>query len=172
MKRARLFLFCLSASLSACAPPVEERSAPPPSSAEPSFYRSLARAGAAVDQDAARDMISQYRRNNGLGALALDDRLSAAAQRLADEMASRSAVVPQSALNLERRLEAAGVQTKSGAANVSAGYQTLAEAFSGWRQSPPHNARMLAAGARRMGLATAYAKKGKYRVYWALLLAD
>ena len=170
MKRAYLFPLCVALLLAACAPPVEERSSPPPG--EPSFYRSLARADAVVDQDAARDMISQYRRNNGLGALALDDSLSATAQRLADEMASRSAVVPQSALKLERRLETAGVHAKVAVANVSAGYHTLAEAFSGWRQSPPHNARMLFAGARRMGLATAFAKNGKYRVYWALVLAD
>ena len=57
------------------------------------------------------------------------------------------------------------------AANLSAGYHTLAEAFSGWRDSPSHNAVMLDPTATRMGIATAYAPGSKYKVYWALLVA-
>ena len=56
-------------------------------------------------------------------------------------------------------------------ANLSAGYHTLAEAFSGWRDSPPHRAVMLAPEAKRMGIATAYAPGSKYKVYWALLVS-
>jgi len=48
----------------------------------------------------------------------------------------------------------------------------LAEAFSGWRQSPAHNGRMLDARARRMGLAAVYAPGSKFKVFWALVLAD
>ena len=55
--------------------------------------------------------------------------------------------------------------------NVSAGYHTLAEAFSGWRDSPPHNANMLAKGMKRMGIASAYAPGAKYKVFWTLILA-
>ena len=56
-------------------------------------------------------------------------------------------------------------------ANLSAGYHTLAEAFSGWRESAPHDATMLDPRATRMGIATAYAPGSKYKVYWALLTA-
>ena len=56
-------------------------------------------------------------------------------------------------------------------ANLSAGYHTLAEAFSGWRESAPHDATMLAPRATKMGIATAYAPGSKYKVYWALLTA-
>ena len=66
-----------------------------------------------------------------------------------------------------QRLGYAGAQ-----ANLSAGYHTLAEAFSGWRDSPAHNAVMLAPRATRMGIATAYAPNSKYKVYWALLVAE
>ena len=55
--------------------------------------------------------------------------------------------------------------------NVGAGYHTLAEAFSGWRDSPPHRANMLNRGVTRMGIATAYAPASKYKVFWALILA-
>ena len=52
--------------------------APPPSSG-PSFYDRLAASGASVDPVAARDMISIYRRNNGLGGLMIDPALQRAA---------------------------------------------------------------------------------------------
>ena len=55
--------------------------------------------------------------------------------------------------------------------NISAGYRTLAEAFSGWRDSPPHRANMLNASVTRMGIAAVYAPSSKYKVFWALILA-
>jgi uncharacterized protein YkwD len=69
------------------------------------------------------------------------------------------------------RLKLAGYRPKVAAENIGAGYHTLAEAFSGWRDSPPHRENMLLAGASRIGIAAAYAPKSKYRVFWALILA-
>jgi len=57
------------------------------------------------------------------------------------------------------------------AENIGAGYHTLAEAFSGWRDSGPHRANMLLAGATRIGIAAIYTPTSKYKVYWALILA-
>ena len=70
------------------------------------------------------------------------------------------------------RLKAAGYDAKIAAENIGAGYHTLAEAFSGWRDSPPHRANMLLKGATRMGIAAVYTPKSKYKVYWALELAE
>jgi uncharacterized protein YkwD len=47
----------------------------------------------------------------------------------------------------------------------------LAEAFSGWRESPQHNRVLLDSRATRIGIATAYAPNSKYKVYWALAVA-
>jgi uncharacterized protein YkwD len=47
----------------------------------------------------------------------------------------------------------------------------LAEAFSGWRDSPPHRENMLLKGATRIGIAAVYTPRSKYKVYWALILA-
>jgi uncharacterized protein YkwD len=69
-------------------------------------------------------------------------------------------------------MKASGYDAKSAVENVGAGYHTLAEAFSGWRDSPPHNKNMLTPGVTRMGIATAFAPKSKYKVYWALVLAQ
>ena len=54
---------------------------------------------------------------------------------------------------------------------VSAGYRTLAEAFSGWRDSPQHNAVMLAPAGTRLGVAAVDRPGAKYRVYWVLVVA-
>jgi uncharacterized protein YkwD len=48
----------------------------------------------------------------------------------------------------------------------------LAEAFSGWRDSPPHRANMLKPGVTRMGIAAVYAPNSKYKVFWTLIMAS
>ena len=53
--------------------------------------------------------------------------------------------------------------------NVSAGYHTLAEAFSGWRDLPPHKANMLKNGVTKLGIAASYAPNTKYKVFWTLI---
>ena len=73
---------------------------------------------------------------------------------------------------LAQRLKGAQLTRRHAVENVSAGYHTLAEAFSGWRQSPPHNANMLDPAVRRMGIATAYVPGSKYHVFWALVLTE
>ncbi|MCB5174403.1 CAP domain-containing protein [Microvirga lenta] len=133
----------------------------------PSFYLSMAKADAVVDAAAARDMISAYRRNNGLGPLTIDPGLQAAAEAEANAMAG--ADKPSSADALKARLAASGF--KAPAANLSAGYHTVAEAFSGWRESPQHNRVLLDPRATRIGIATAYRPNSKYKVYWVLAVA-
>ena len=70
------------------------------------------------------------------------------------------------------RLKGGGYRAHTAAENVGAGYHTLAQAFSGWRDSPPHRDNMLLKGATRMGIAAAYSPKSKYKVFWALILAE
>ena len=116
-------------------------------------------------------MISVYRRNNGLATLALDATLQSAAQAQADAMAAAGSNGRDRDDGFKARLAAIGAGGSGTVENVSAGYHTLAEAFSGWRESQRHNANMLAPGVSRMGIATAYAPGTKYKVYWALVLA-
>ena len=87
-------------------------------------------------------------------------------------MARRGTLDARSSGGLAARLSAAGLSGGAAVENLSAGYDTLAEAFSGWRQSPAHNARMLDARARRMGLAAVYAPGSKFKVFWALVMAE
>jgi uncharacterized protein YkwD len=160
-------------ALAACGgTPAEAPGRPEPAGLQPSMYRSLAHPGAAVDAEAAQDMISQYRRNSGFGPLELSEKLQEIANERAREMARRGSTERDARAFLKSRLHAAGEHADFAAENVSAGYDTLAEAFSGWRQSAQHNARMLEPRARKMGLATAYAPGSKYKIFWALILTD
>ncbi|MBN9455652.1 MAG: CAP domain-containing protein [Bosea sp.] len=139
----------------------------PQRQAQPAFYRDLGSASARVDAEQARAMISAYRLNAGLGTLTLDPALSAAAEREAAAMARSDK--PAQADAVKARLAGEGIPGAE--ANLSAGYRRLAEAFSGWRDSPQHDRVMKDAKARRMGIATAYAPGSKYQVYWALVVA-
>lgn len=141
---------------------------PQPSGAAASFAVDLGQPGARVDGAQARATISAYRLNQGLAQLSLDESLQKTAEREAAAMAA--ADKPASAEAVKRRLRAEGIRGPE--VNLSAGYRSLAEAFSGWRGSPAHDRVMRASGATRMGIASAYAPGSKYKVYWALVLAE
>jgi uncharacterized protein YkwD len=140
--------------------------------AEPTMYRSMAQPGQQLDEAAAASMISGYRANNNLPAVTLDPELTRLAQAQAEVMAKRDKLDHAAGKPFLGRLKASGYDAKTAAENIGAGYHTLAEAFSGWRDSPPHKANMLLKGATRMGMAAVYTPKSKYKVYWALILAE
>jgi uncharacterized protein YkwD len=138
---------------------------------QPTFYRSMASPAAELDAVTAASMISGFRQNNGLGAVTIDPALMQMAQAQAQAMAARDKVTNDSKGEFARRMKTAGFDAKVSAENISAGYHTLAEAFSGWRDSPPHRANMLKAGVTRMGIAAVYTPSSKYKVFWTLILA-
>jgi uncharacterized protein YkwD len=142
-----------------------------PTLSQPSFYQSLAQPGAVLDAEGAAAMISNYRENNGLPTVALDPTLTRLAQEQAQAMAARNKMDHDVARPFKKRIESSGFDAKVAAENISAGYHTMAEAFSGWRDSPHHRKNMLLKGATRMGIAAVYAPGTKYRVFWALILA-
>jgi uncharacterized protein YkwD len=138
---------------------------------DPTFYQSMAAAGAQVDAATAASMISGYRSNNGLTTVSVDPTLMKLAQAQAEAMAARDKLDHNVIRDFNARLSGGGYRARTAAENIGAGYHTLAEAFSGWRDSPPHKANMLLNGATRMGIAAVYAPKSKYKVFWALILA-
>jgi Cysteine-rich secretory protein family len=139
---------------------------------QPSMYASMADPGARLDAPAAATMISLYRKNNGIGAVVVDPELMRIAEAQSQAMASRNKLDHDVKAPLPKRLQAAGYPTTLAVENVSAGYHTLAEAFSGWRDSPPHRANMLQTGVTKMGIAASYAPNTKYKVFWTLILAS
>jgi uncharacterized protein YkwD len=163
--KLQLAALALTLALAACG-----TSYVPP--AEPTFYADLSKPGARLDADAAASMISGYRSNNGLPTLTLDPQLMALAQAQAATMAKRDKLDHNAGKPFVQRLKASGYDAKHAAENIGAGYHTLAEAFSGWRDSAPHRENMLLKDATRMGIAAVYTPSSKYKVYWALILAE
>jgi uncharacterized protein YkwD len=160
---AMSILCALGLALSGCA------TEPLPS--QPTFYQSMAKEGAQLDPQAAASMISGYRRNNLLGEVTLDPQLMRMAEEQARAMASKDKLDHNVAGNFQQRLRKSGYRAQTGAENIGAGYHTLAEAFSGWRDSPSHKANMLLKGATHIGIAAVYVPNTKYKVFWALILA-
>jgi uncharacterized protein YkwD len=164
----RASVLALAAALGLAACKVADRDPP---SGQPSFYRSMANAGATLDAGAAQAMISGYRQNNGLSAVVLDPTLMRLADEQARAMAARNRMDHNVAGAFPDRIRKSGFNAKLAVENVGAGYHTLAEAFSGWRDSPGHRANMLTSGATHMGIAAVYSPDSKYKVFWSLVLA-
>ena len=169
MNRAKAALVVCAVVLSAAALAGCANNVPPPG--QPTFYQDLAQADATLDAAAAASMISGYRGNNGLGPVAVDPELMRMASEQARAMAAHDKMDHDVARPFAERIRAAGLSGSVAVENISAGYHTVAEAFSGWRDSPPHRANMLNSGVTRMGIAAVYAPKSKYKVFWALVLA-
>ena len=162
--RSQLASLALVLALSACA------QAPTPT---PALYTRLDRSHVSVDPQEAANILNAYRRNHNLGPVTLDPKLMAVAQDQADAMA-RSDKVSHTLTRdrtLKKRLVRANYDAAIAVENISAGYWTLAEAFSGWRDSPRHNKNMLREGVTQMGIATQYRGDAKYKVFWALVMA-
>jgi uncharacterized protein YkwD len=166
-RRLSLLLVAIAATavLAGCSQTVETRSE------APVFYDRIDSAGATVNPQAAANLISGYRANKGLGPVTVDPLLNQMAAEQARAMARADKVNHDVGGSFKRRLAASGFDAGLAAENVGAGYRTLAEAFSGWRDSKHHNANMLKPGVTRIGIGTAYAPNSKYKVYWSLVLA-
>jgi uncharacterized protein YkwD len=139
---------------------------------QPTMYLSMANGGAKLDPVAAASMISLYRQNNSLGPVTVDPDLMKLAEQQSQVMASRNKLDHDVKAPLAKRLNASGYPATVAVENVSAGYHTMAEAFSGWRDSPPHRANMLKSGVTKLGIAASYAPNTKYKVFWTLILAS
>lgn len=140
---------------------------------KPSFYLNLSAPGSEVDAASAASMISGYRANNGLGPVTVDPALNRIAKAHAVEMARKTKVGHDvGSGNLDVRAKAAGYDYVRISENIAGGYQTLAEAFSGWRDSPDHKKNMLMPQATRIGIAVAQAPGYKYKVFWSMVVAE
>jgi uncharacterized protein YkwD len=139
---------------------------------QPTMYLSMANGGAKLDPIAAASMISLYRKNNGLGPVTVDPALMALAEDQSTSMAKKNKMDHDVKAPLAKRLNAGGYPATLAVENISAGYHTMAEAFSGWRDSPPHRANMLKSGVNKIGIAATYAPGTKYKVFWTMILAS
>jgi uncharacterized protein YkwD len=138
----------------------------------PSFYADLAAPGATLDRAAARDMINAYRANHDVQPVSVSDRLTELAEAHARELAAAAGRGEEMRpdRNLRARVAEAGYQPDEIGEAISAGYHSIADAFSGWRDSSRHSDVMLMASAREMGIAAVHVPGTRHRIYWVLIM--
>ncbi len=138
-------------------------STPPADRPIDSMYVRLEQNGTSLDPVSALGLINAYRNKKGLPPLQLD----ADMMKAAEVSAGKAAAEDRSTFGEMPQLPASG--GRSAQIKLSAGYLTLAEAFSGWRDVPLYDRAMLSPQARFLGVAAIRAPGAKYRVYWALV---
>lgn len=135
----------------------------PPSPPQPAFYRDLA-AGGQLDAASALSIINDYRRANGLGTLIWDAGLAAEAEREAQRHAVADGLLTGGARVTQT------VGGNSVRRSVSGGYHNFADAFSGWRGSPAHDAVLREPQGEAIGVAAVARPGSRHRVYWVVLV--
>ena len=99
--------------------------------------------------------INAYRESRGLAALKPSPRLQAAAASHNADMAAEGyfAHTSPQGVGLRDRLEAQGYAFRFAAENLAGGQETPAEVLHDWRNSPGHDANLLAPDATQAGIA-------------------
>jgi uncharacterized protein YkwD len=126
----------------------------------------------AVDEAATAAWITAYRRSHGLSPVAVDPALQRVAQAQADAMATANQLSHTVAGTLPHRLGPIAAVRHAYIENVSAGYASMASALAGWQHSPGHDANLLFAPMRRVGIAAASAPDTRYGTFWSLVMTD
>ena len=103
---------------------------------------------------------------HGLGPLAVDARLTRAAQAHTEDMVRRGFFAHQNpdGAQVWDRAVAAGYGYRRVAENIAAGQRTAAEVVRGWMDSPGHRANILDGELTQIGVGLVHG--GEYGVYW------
>ena len=117
---------------------------------------------------AAAKLISQYRAANGLGGVAVDERLNRAAEHQARAVAATGVL---SHGEFTSRMAAYGIRGYR-AENLAAGSDSVEHVIARWKASPGHNQNMLLPQITKVGLARFDSPGMGYGRYWALVLAS
>jgi uncharacterized protein YkwD len=130
--------------------------------------------GAQLDVDLALKLINDYRASNGLKALRLDPKLTAAAKVHARDLAKTDRISHYGSDGSSPwdRVKRAGYTAKIAAENVGTGQASLQEVFKGWEQSPGHNRNLLLPGAKDMGIALIADPKTEFKTFWTLIVGS
>jgi hypothetical protein len=116
------------------------------------------------------EMISRYRHEHGLSAVKTDPQLTAIAERQARAMAASGTMDHSVGGSFSSRISSA--HTGIAAENIAAGTKNWTETFRVWQASPGHNANLLQARANIVGVAVARNEQTKYKVFWAMVIAE
>jgi uncharacterized protein YkwD len=139
----------------------------PPAAAPP---EAPAAADAPAPEEAAvLALINDYRQANGLAPLAVQPQLTAAARWLSGDMAAKRYFSHTDSAGRDpfARMADFGYTANTWKGeNIAAGYASAAEVVAGWQASPGHNANLLNANFRTIGVGRAHLDDSPYRTYW------
>lgn len=122
--------------------------------------------------------VNRQRALNGARPVALERRLSAAAQMHSDDMARRDYFGHQSpdGRGMSDRLTSAGYPWRVAAENVSAGISSPESTVSGWMTSPQHRQNMVDDNYIQVGIGYTERPPGqlkpRYSNYWTIVFAS
>lgn len=124
------------------------------------------------DVELARKMINAHRAKHGLPPVIIDARLMRAAKAHASEMARRGRTSHRGSNGSlpKDRARAFGYTPRIASENVAAGHNNTKDVISDWQRSRGHNANLLRADAKHMGMALVYAPESGKQTYWTLLM--
>lgn len=116
-------------------------------------------------------LINDYRQANGVPPLTMSNSLYNASEWFSNDMAVYNYFpynhVSRDGRTFSQRIRDAGYYYNTWLGeNIAAGYVTAAQVFEGWRDSPGHNANMLNANYRAIGIGRAYNAGSYYGWYW------
>ena len=132
--------------------------------------------GTAPGAEAAQDseeqafltLINDYRSQNGLGALSLNTQLNNSADWMSNDMAANNYFSHTDSLGRDpfQRMADFGYNYNTWKGeNLAAGIDTAQGAFNLWKNSPGHNANMLNANFKVIGIARVYGAGSTYGWY-------
>jgi uncharacterized protein YkwD len=110
-------------------------------------------------------LINNYRQQNGLQPLKISDKQDAAAGWMSADMAAKNYFSHTDSLGRDpfQRMAAFGYSYNTAKGeNIAAGNSTASATFTQWKNSSGHNANMLNANYKVMGIARAYAAGSPY----------
>lgn len=114
-------------------------------------------------------LINQYRAQSGLGALTISTNLNRAASWMVVDLATKNYFAHTDSLGRSPSTRAVECGYPTGAGeNLAAGTirDTAQEAFDAWKTSAGHNANMLTASYKQIGIARFYGASSTYGWYW------
>jgi uncharacterized protein YkwD len=121
------------------------------------------------------DLINDYRRSKGVGALTLNDTLGAAADYHSRDMAKKNYFkhTLKNGDTAEQNIRRFGYTSYVAVGeNIAAGYETANDVMKAWKSSPEHDRNMRSDRYTEIGIGRAHGKGSKYGWYWTTTFGD
>jgi uncharacterized protein YkwD len=130
--------------------------------------------GTSLNAEMARDLINQYRVDNGLKPLVINAKLTEAAKDHCRDLAKwdRISHYGSDGSNPWDRVKRTGYKARIAAENVGTGQINFDEVLKGWKDSPGHNKNLLLSDGKEMGLALVQDPKTEFRSFWTLVIGS